>query len=106
MSRGKKYTDPLFVKRTNLRFWNDMATATVAKKAFIYLFIFGYIIGCNSFRSLFSYGVGEGVWGLLQAGLIQTLALVLISHGQRAFSYLKLEVGIDKLPRVVVRIRD
>lgn len=47
MSRGKKHTDPLFVKRTNLRFWNDMATATVAKKAFIYLFIFGYIIGCN-----------------------------------------------------------
>lgn len=46
------------------------------------------------------------MWALLQAGLIQTLALVLISCGQKTFSYLKLEVGIDKLPRVVVRIRD
>lgn len=85
MSRGKKYTNPSFIKRTNFSFWNDMATATVAKKAFIYLFIFGYIIGCNSFRSLFPYGVGERVWALLQAGLIQTLALVLINCGQRTF---------------------
>lgn len=42
MSRGKKHTDPLFVKRTNLRFWNDMATATVAKKGF-YLFIYFWL---------------------------------------------------------------
>ena len=39
MSRGKKYTNPSFIKRTNFSFWNDMATATVAKKAFIYFWL-------------------------------------------------------------------
>lgn len=49
MSRGKKCIDPSFIKGTNLSFWNDIATATIEKKAF---YFFDYIIGCNSFISL------------------------------------------------------
>lgn len=39
MSRGEKCPDPSFIKGTNLSFWSDIATATIERKVYLFIYL-------------------------------------------------------------------